>query len=243
MSTHFFHRVHQSTGVDVKRWLALALLACSATASNAAIIFAAPQNITADTDVVTTGTLFQALSAGNAATINGVPFLDPGLPTGGQANPVTYTNLKFINLDQINVNAFAPNPNVTGPAYANMMSAAMYGSAGPATIEILNLTPNTDYLVQLWVNDPRGTGRTQEVASAGGNSATMLFGGASGVSGQFITGTFTAGSSGSESFTLTGSTLPQLNAIQIRAVPEPGTSAIVLSSLAVLGFMRRRRAH
>jgi hypothetical protein len=225
----------------------LLLTLLPAAKSTAAITFQAPVTISSDSDVSTTGTLVQALSFASPATVNGIFFSGPNV---GTASGSLYTNGNFSFLSGTNLNnssfgAGTGSPwNSLTPDYRNVLAGAIYSGLQQSMIVDLNgLSLGQAYEVQLWVHDNRGGSvalRNQEVIDA--NTVPMDFNStntAGGV-GQYVIGTFTAFAA-TESFQVRGFGIPQVNAIQLRAIPEPGTALLGVFPLGVLALRRRRR--
>lgn len=198
------------------------ILSLTAPVHAAPITFATAENMTADNNVSTTGSLVYAYNWTAAArTVNGVTFAVGSSPNSG-------TNLTLAGLPTVNNTAFTIGSgdfNNLSAAYKALVVGSAYGStATTATVTMNNLVVGSKYVVQAWVSDPRGGSiatRIQTIASAGGNSQSFDFNStnAGGGVGQFVIGTFTADAT-TQSFTLasTGTNLPQLNALQLRDV-------------------------
>jgi hypothetical protein len=215
--------------------------------ASAAILFQSPVTVSGDTDVNSQGNLFQALDFSTSQTVNTVPFTTASAGTAGIGADVSYGNFEFQNATNTNSTAYNSGSapfNLLSGAYQGALIGAIYNQnlASTMTITLDGLTNGQDYLLQLWVSDPRGYPRTQSVNGA--NSVDMAFNtpNSSGSVGQYVIGTFTA-TGLSESFTVTGdaSTPPQINAMQLRAVPEPSTCGLVGGGVLAAGFVRRRR--
>jgi autotransporter-associated beta strand protein len=191
------------------------------------ITWGAAQNISGDTDVANSGTPVCAFCFNAAQTINGVTFaLSATTPPAWLGTVSSSPNIWFGTTvgGSRNTSAFGP---ATAPfsglsaAYKAVLQAAEYASSqtGPQTIILTNLTVGHSYQVQFWVNDARGSTRTDTLTSAGGNSVTLKFcqTGSAGSPGQFAIGTFTA-STTTQTFTVTADATgqtPQMNAIQL----------------------------
>jgi hypothetical protein len=182
--------------------------------------------------------------------VNTVPFTTANTGTNPVGADVSYGNFEFQNAANTNSTAFtssnAPFSSLSS-AYQGALIGAIYNGTNGTTMTItLNgLTNGQNYLLQLWVSDPRGYNRSQTVIGA--NSVDMAFNTphADGGVGQYVIGTFTA-TGLSESFTVTGDTSgigapPQINAMQLRVVPEPSTCGLVGVGVLAAGFVRRRR--
>lgn len=220
--------------------------------SAASILWDAPTAVVSEDDVSLNGTLVIArqatvtyvdqtingvLFSGTTNTQNGVTF---GLPSGwGGYDPSSY------------VVGAAGTPGTLSTSYQRMLTGAWYGSsAGTSTISLSGLTLGQEYEVQIWVADyrqfPPNTYNRSETLTAGNTSGALTYlqtdqsgfnlGSASG---SYILGTFTADST-SQTIGVTSASSSQLNALQLRAIPEPSTA--LLGGLGMLALLRRRRA-
>ena len=123
-----------------------------------------------------------------------------------------------------------------------MPSAAM-------TLSITGLTINQTYQVELWANfsDLTFSPPIGETVSAG-NSTTLLYNtSATSGLGQFVIGTFTATST-TQQIGLTPIANPVyvdalLNAVEVRAIPEPPIPGMMLSGAACLLAVMRFRGN
>ncbi len=229
--------------------IAAALTAFTTLTANAAVItWGAAQDISGDSDVITTGTLFAAVNLGPSGvlgtTINGVAF-SPGEVVGG----ITTTTSQPFTSD-----------------YLTLLNTALRLDADtllPATIN--GLTIGQDYAIQVWVNNSgrdfsgfsRGAFPTT-VSDLDGNSVNLYPGdNGSGVGpgnsnlsaapGQFVVGTFTADATSQGFQFLSEEINGVVNGLQLRAIaaagpapiPEPGTA---LFGLALAGAILTRRA-
>ena len=187
-------------------------------------------DVSGDANVSTTGALVSAYS------FSGVP-----IPTSPVVNGVTFTGLAAA--DTRKSVAFGGDtiassggicsyghygaPSNFSSAYKSLLTSAFYSSVGtdPLILTLNNLAPGTNYQFEAWVNDARSLAptRTEKVSGNAGNSVTLAYHtGKPGV-GQFVLGIFTADSTGRQAITLTGigNTGAQINAFQLRALPEP----------------------
>jgi len=177
-----------------------------------------------DTQISTTYSYRWAYTGGSAATVNTVAF------SAGLNNSINNANIQVSGFTGANNNTFNGGTsgtwNTLSAGYKSILTGAVYGGTGAATITLKNLVVGGSYLVQIWINDSRttGSGRTAGVTSSGGNSVTLDYNdtNALGGVGQYAIGTFVADAA-TQAFTITGNISSQLNAIQLR---EEGDSLI-----------------
>jgi hypothetical protein len=225
----------------------------------AEITWGSAQNITADSDVSTLGTLLYAYNIGEAGvastTVNGVlfsPYVFPQYPAQTTTTgSVTFTESPDYLFPLSNLGTGSGSfGDLSSEDYKTLLSSG--GSAGsPTTITgtFGGLTAGNDYLIQWWSNDSAlnwgGAAFAQTAASQAGNPSTVTLdsnlSNSAGGLGQYAIGTFTATDSFVD-FQLNGSGIdyPLINAFQIRdvtsaAVPEPGQVAASLVLLAGIG--------
>jgi hypothetical protein len=227
----------------------------------------AAQNITADSDVSTLGTLLYAYNIGASGvagtTVNTVPFTAFVFPEL-TSNTATMGDVTFTE-NPSNLNAYNFLGHGSG-SFAALSSGyqALLGSGGSAgapttiTVGLGGLTTGQDYLVQWWSNVSVLSGGTFQQTIASGNPSSVTLDSnptyTEGALGQYVIGTFTA-ISPFATFDLSGTgigeaSFPLINAIQVRnitsaAVPEPGQVAASLLLLAGIGgyvWMKRRKA-
>jgi hypothetical protein len=231
----------------------------------AEITWGSAQNITADSDVSTLGTLLYAYNIGEAGvastTVNGVLFSSYVFPyeQTTTTGSVTFTESPQYLWPFDNLGTGSGSFGDLSGVYQTLLSSG--GSAGlPTTITgtFEGLTPGNDYLIQWWSNDSAftwgGSAFAQTEASQVGNPSSVTLdsnpSNSWGGLGQYAIGNFTATSSFVD-FNLNGiGGLPLINAFQIRdvtsaAVPEPGQVAASLVLPAGIGgyvFLKRRKA-
>ena len=230
------------------------------------IAWGSAQTISGDSDVDTTGTLLYAYRFGNSltgtTTVNGVSF-EPFNVTNG-ASTATVGSVTLTAVSQPGYNAVmysgdgatsGSNPFAALPAsYQSLLSGVVQSVAfdtdpgQPLSIQIGGLAAGTEYLVQWWSSVTDTYVLSQTVALGSPNvtldsNTTNVAGGL----GQYATGTFTASTS-TFTFTLEGLQMyspsydvPTINALQVRAVPEPSTYAMALAGLACGGYSMFRR--
>jgi len=230
-----------------------AALALTTTTHAAAVTWSAPSNISGDSDVITTGTLVSARNLSQfqlASTVNGVLFDIFPVPNG--ANAIVglpgVANFGIFDLESSDTNYGSTSAPFTGlsPSYQTLLGSGAGSSSGSTlSLTLLGLTNGSPYLVQLWSNDSgMAYGGLNSTTASATNSVTLdenvtdTVGGL----GQWVSGTFIATGT-SQVISLSG-LRPELNAFQVRLVPEPGTlTLLALGSIACggLAIMRRRR--
>ena len=209
--------------------------------------------------VDTTGTLAVAYNATDAdllsPTVNGVTFvgsLADNTVTGASGESIT------LNGGGNNQGALEGGP-FTDTDVVGLIAGASFNIT---SVTLGGLTDGQEYLVQLIVNDARssradanfgvgdGSNVTAPIAFADLNNTNEI---PSSTSGDSLIGTFTADASGSVTFNVFGATSSNpdtfiaanspsnINAIQLRAVPEPASLALLgLGGIALIG--RRKKA-
>lgn len=205
----------------MKKHVSFACLALLATATTYAstIIWSGATTIAGDTDIITQGRTVFAYTGGSAATVNGVPF--------------TFTLEQAINNKNIQLAGFKDNEASTFTStsnsfaslsadYKKIIQGAVTNPGTMATVTLKYLSVGRDYIVQLWVNDPRAGVSTNRYAIVDGTGPTLYYNATRAVGGvgAYAVGTFTADAE-TQSFTLAGSGSTQLNAIQLRVQPVP----------------------
>jgi nitrous oxide reductase accessory protein NosL len=184
------------------------------------VTWSEPNTISSEADISTRGTLLYAYNnSGNTATVNGVTF------TGVDSATAWGTGVTLFGLNGSLTSVFAGGSiapwNALPTAYQTILQggAFIWGS-GSATVMLNDLVAGHQYQVQIWVNDSRGSTRSQTVASTMGNTVSLAYDStqAAGGVGQYAIGTFTAEAK-ALSFTINGGIdTAQINAIQIRDI-------------------------
>ena len=187
----------------------------------AVLTWGTPVNCTSDADVLIAGSSVWAYDWGGTglttATVNGVVFTAATAqnPTGITSPFTAFANNTFTSTS---------NPfNALSANYKQLLNDSRYITSTTAqTVTLTGLTSGHSYAVQVWANDPRSGGtatRTQTLSSSSGNSVLQDFNStnAAGGVGQYSIGSFTADSA-SQTFTVTGNAVAQINTIQLRDV-------------------------
>ncbi len=227
-----------------------ATLVVTATAQAAAVTWSAPTNISGDTDVITTGTLVAARNFSQTqltSTVNGVFFDIFPIPNGANAivGITNVVNFGFSNLESSDTaygSTSAPY-NALSASYQALLGSGAGSSAGASlTLNLLGLTNGTPYLFQWWTNDSRlAFGGVNSTTASATNSVTLDENttNAIGGSGQWASGTFIA-SGVFQSIVFSGPR-PEINAFQLRALPEPSTFVLAVAGFAGLAIFSLRK--
>jgi hypothetical protein len=189
---------------------------------SANVAWQAPVTISGTSDVNTNGAYFGSWApddgGANGLPVNGVTFQGFSDLPGFDQGPT---------LDN-NYNGFG-SPNTSDPNYDALLQYAEYANEGTeqAFFSWSGMTPGGLYLVQFWVNDGRNIGQSRSETITGGanTSAPLIYGSDGSGPGQYVIGTFIAGTNGGETLALTAfstGTGPdtQINLFQVRALPS-----------------------
>lgn len=215
-------------------------------------------NISGDSDVSTSGSLVYAYCFGpddriRQQTVNGVIFQPFGVPSLSQ-QPVTVGEVTFTNsgpsITPILTDWNTPQFTDLSSAYQGLLSYAIQGYLDTSTLILGGLVEDQPYEVQLWYNQSDTLiGKLTETFELNGASSMLVESNVSGVNGgigQYITAAFTVapGSTAVEIVITPGAelTLTTVNAVQVRAVPEPGSMALAAAGALVVAALARRRA-
>jgi hypothetical protein len=217
----------------------------SANAAN--ITWQTPQDQTKlDSDIVNTGSLFSAVTAGQTTTVNGVTFVGQTNFSSGTLSfgtqPITVSGIT----NPLGGLVFEPD---RGAAYAALVAGISYGYGTDATaINISGLTIGQAYNLQIFAGRWNNNFATNYTGGANTSADVNLEGddigaGQSGTA-QYIIGSFTA-SSATQVITLDSPTHNYMfTAIQLRAeaaVPETATWAMIIVGFGFVGGTLRRR--
>ncbi|MHB1767366.1 MAG: PEP-CTERM sorting domain-containing protein [Phycisphaerae bacterium] len=242
---------------------ALAVFAGAAgTASAAVISWGAATDVSGNTDVSTTGTFVGAFSLGDNngsapsnEVINGVTFTGINAPALGQG----YSTSVAAGTDTITGPGFEGYSGYTPPgslsaAYQSILANGFFNPGvgylngpnnSPLDLNLGRLTPGSEYQVEIWVNDGRSisAGNTQTVSGSPSDSVVLQEQTGPLVAGQFAIGTFIADNTGMQTISITagkvGSYPSQLNAYEVRAVPEP--ASLGLFAIGAMGLLLVKR--
>jgi hypothetical protein len=241
--------------------LALAV-SSAAKAAPPPIVWGSAQTVSGDSDVSTIGALVYAFSFGGtaappSATVNGVTFSPFTIPGG----IVTSATVGSVTISESPGTLFGSNAFGSSSAPFSALSAdykAILGSGAYAdiptsiTVSLGGLTSGQDYLVQWWTSNASNSspifgGSFSETTATAFNSVTLDANTTNTVGGlgQFAIGTFTA-SGTTQAFLLSetgGGFNPLINALQVRAVPEPSLTLLgcAVAAGACLALRRRSR--
>ena len=172
-------------------------------------------------------------------TINGQNFYSAQNHTSDDTNPVTFSTPDMTNW----YDGFTPG--TAGQSYGNFqqtfagpnpdytLANAIFSNTTTGTIVLGNLTQGDKYLLQFWVSDPRNPvtdARVETLTSSTGgdtNVPTLEYQGPGGTDGQWVTGTFVADATMTETLLLAASNSnpsfgdsgsPQVNLLQLRDI-------------------------
>ena len=190
-------------------------------------------------DVSTNGTVVEAFNAVANDQI--------GAATNITVNGVTFTpTTSLLGGDPRNAGAsdFSSTTNGGDATYDQLVSTLEYGGGGGlVTLSVGNglLASNSTYEIQVWFSDTRAAQDTRVMTFGDGSGNDVLLNDA------YSIGTFTADGT-SQTLTLNSEGAPgpnfgqaHISAYQIRLTSVPEPSSILLSGLAGLSLLARRR--
>ena len=184
------------------------------------------QETTGDSDVTTVGAPLRAYVFGNAtpaAPINGVSFTRFALQAMDTLVGMTSTTSAFGS-------TAAPYANLSTD-YKTLLGHGRWSATKYGSLMLNGLTPGQWYVVQVWVNDSRGStgGRWTRINGSGflsynpgGPSDNLAY---EGGLGHHMSGTFRA-SAASQRFDFGASASAQINGLQLRVIPAPDALAL-----------------
>lgn len=211
--------------MKVSKMIGAAVLLAAGAAQAATITWGSATTVADETDVSTQGTLEYAYSWALAATdVNGVDFAlhnanDDVVRSDGETGQ---TQTRTDNV---------PTQVTQSGSYYDLLRGIWYSADASKSISLNNLTEGQEYLVQIWSSDDRYNASQNEVVD-GVSLSTQ--------DGQYVIGTFEADATGAQSIAFTGTTSGIINAIQVRAIPEPATIGMIAMFGGGMLFIRRR---
>lgn len=232
---------------------AVALVSSPTIAST--ITWGPATDTTSASDVSTTGSLVKAFDSGGlGTTVNGVTFAPAG--NGGDDVYAAIGLGTFGQFDDLadlgNLDALLRTGNYTAPPQ----------NTPPTIMSLSGLVSGTQYQLQIFFMDQRGSPFSPPAGCVGCNDRQVTFTSASNSVtleadpgntssapfGQYVVGAFTADSS-TQAFGVTGAgfdqfgtpvSLRQVNAWQLRAVPEPASVTLLAFGVSLLALLRRK---
>ncbi|MCL5945841.1 MAG: PEP-CTERM sorting domain-containing protein [Planctomycetes bacterium] len=243
---------------------ALVVFATASAASFGSVItWGTATNISGPSDVSTVGSLVIADAFGcptQTEIVNGVTFnaftADNGQPVAVQGNVTISTP---VSGDTMGYNLNIGGGTNFGASYNGILdqAATLVGTGSdPMDLAVTGLASGQLYQIEIWVADYRVGGsnnRSETLSGSTSDSATIEYLGGNGTGtsgGQFITGTFVADNSGTQTISMTPAPVTgggygmdaQINAFQLRTVPEPATLGLVAVGGLGLLLLKRRKA-
>lgn len=247
----------------VRFFSAILPILTASSLSAATINWGLATNIVDDNDISTNGTLVRAYNLGGVTTTaNTVEFTGTtvvavaGVHTVSNSHVITpvpnSNNVLYVNSGR------GPGASFAGSAdYATILSSTAYAAGANAngggnnryTFQLTDLNIGSTYQLQIWFNDSRDSGSTNRRGIVDGivvdyNTGTSSSGiSTAGAAGQYLIGEFTADAS-TQSFSFVGSggesVGGQLNAFQLRLIPEPSLTLLGGLGFAIAATRRRR---
>jgi hypothetical protein len=225
------------------------------------IVWGSPQTVSGDSDVSTNGSLVYALTFGgtaapSSATVNGVtfsPFTIPGgFPTTVTVGSVTLTESPGFLLGSNSFGTASTPFSGLSTDYKTILGSGAYANEPTSiTVSLNGLANGQDYEVQWWTNNaanitPQFGGGFTDTTATAFNTVTLDANTTNTVGGlgQYAIGTFTA-SGTTQAFLLSetsGGFNPLINAMQVRAVPEPSLTLLGLAAAVGGSLVWRRRS-
>ena len=210
---------------------ALLLGPLAGTAQAAVITWQTPVDASGDGtgDIDNTGTLLYAFQYGletSDLTIDGVTFAD--VSNGSSGTSFTSDSASFQQTDVGTV------PGTSGD-YETLLRQNAYNTQDNNPWTLTGLTSGNEYLVQFWSADVRFGATQYTTYEGGGSTSDQLLQS----TGQYVIGTFTADGTTQE-INMGTDNQGILNAMQLRAVPEPATAGLLAAAGTLLLIFRRR---
>jgi hypothetical protein len=219
----------------------IAMLVVGIPARASIITWGAAQNISADSNVSTAGTLVGGLNLGEVGVgntvVNGVTFT--GLPI--TSNSVTLGNFNVAGPLGASNSVYSTGPFGLSASYETLISSMVFSFGQPITLTMSSLVPGAGYQFQWWSNANEGSG--SNTTATAGNSVDLVstagsYGPALWSPGQFATGTFIADATAVQTITFSSGFFVEINAFQLRQIsPVPDDdSTFALFALGLLGL-------
>ena len=211
---------------------AVFLIATTHHSYSADVTWDTVNTVSAATDVSTIGTLVYAKGFGPATTVNGVTF--DNTPNYSDTFDSTHPSPQFIGF--MNGATFVGTDNAEGQAYATLLDSGRYiqTRSKTANMTLSNLTVGQNYLVQFWVADFRefDLDRSETITGGANTSGELKYLNHNGViHASYVIGTFTADAT-SQLFSLIANEDVQINAVQLRSLPNPAASTLTITSFS-----------
>ena len=226
------------------------LFAAAANAQNANITWGAPAIISGTSDVSTEGTVIGTWAPGDDAynpdslPVNGVTFNAYGSGPFNSLVSSSGINDHYTGYD---------SPGTLNANYNTILQAAIYSYGSTISITWGGMTAGDSYQLEFWVQDGRNSTtaeRSETLTGGSSTSGSLAFGSGSTGPGDYITGTFLADGTGTETLTVNALGGPdigpsaQINLLQLRditSVPEPSALACLAvgAGTMFLGFRRK----
>lgn len=216
------------------------------TANAATISWSGATDTTSASDISTVGSLVKAFNSGGASTtVNGVTF-----STFGTSGDDIYNSFDTVFSPPGTNNVFDDLADL-GALDLLLSTANFLGTPnGTHTIALDGLTAGINYELQLFFTDQRGSITSLPAGCVGCNDREVTFtSGANSVTleadpgndsaapyGQFTLGFFTADAA-SQTFTISGVEVQQVNAWQLRTSAIPVPAAVWLFSSGLVGLI------
>jgi hypothetical protein len=208
------------------------------------IVWGSPQQITGDTDASTQGTLIGAFNVGDtgvpSTTVNGITFQSFAAP-GGNGSSGNFTMTPggggVFNSNTDGGSNMPPFSNLSA-GYQTLLSSYVTPLFSQVTLTISGLVVGKLYEFEFWSNLSSQTSGYQIKATGGNSSVTLSSntGHAEGGLGQFVRGTFTADAATQNISFLGDGDGGFLNSFELRLIPEPKTTVLLVVALVCGGL-------
>jgi hypothetical protein len=227
----------ETTKRTVRKRLAIAvtasvgMVAVANQANAAAITWGAAQDMAGDTDVLNTGTYFDALNfSGGPITVNDVTFNN----APSSSDPATDGAISVQYGDGIGAYGASFTTNApSSTAYSNLTKAGAFGAGGSGTVTIGSVSApliiGDEYRVESWSYYTGDTSTATTIYDFGDASSVALLN----QTGQYAVGTFTADAT-TQQYTFYTSTghnfVNDVSVFDTTPVPEPASIGLLALS-------------